>query len=162
MNRPTHSTRQQCTARSSKSHDGGKEEQRYSAAEKNKAKCTAAAATQTTARSDGVAAGSRSCRGERTPRSARSDGVSAGSGSCQGERPPDSARSEPRTSRSFTARSSEGSRGTPRETGRTTTSMTMSTARAEATLAVLEAERAQLERRLKKENHLRLQGTVES
>lgn len=37
-----------------------------------------------------------------------------------------------------------------RETSRTTTSMAMSTARAEATLAVLEAERAQLERRLKR------------
>lgn len=37
-----------------------------------------------------------------------------------------------------------------RETSRTTTTMAMSTARAEATLAVLEAERAQLEHRLKK------------
>ncbi|CAN0013814.1 unnamed protein product [Ectocarpus sp. 4 AP-2014] len=45
---------------------------------------------------------------------------------------------------------------TPRETVRTTTTMAMSTARAEATLAVLEAERAQLEHRLKKvEDELR-------
>ena len=46
-----------------------------------------------------------------------------------------------------------------RETGRTTTSMTMSTARAEATLAVLEAERAQLERRLKKVSRTRGDGS---
>ncbi|CAM9527452.1 unnamed protein product, partial [Hapterophycus canaliculatus] len=45
---------------------------------------------------------------------------------------------------------------TPRETGRTTTTMAMSTARAEATLSMLEAERAQLEHRLKKvEDELR-------
>lgn len=37
-----------------------------------------------------------------------------------------------------------------RETARTTSTMAMSTARAEATLVVLEAERAQLERRLEK------------
>ncbi|CAM9941775.1 unnamed protein product, partial [Ectocarpus fasciculatus] len=58
------------------------------------------------------------------------------------------------TSRSLTSSAAvsltDYSTDTPRETVRTTTTMAMSTARAEATLAVLEAERAQLEHRLKK------------
>ncbi|CAM9641527.1 unnamed protein product [Ectocarpus sp. 12 AP-2014] len=64
------------------------------------------------------------------------------------------------TSRSLTSSAAisltDYSTDTPRETVRTTTTMAMSTARAEATLAVLEAERAQLEHRLKKvEDELR-------
>ncbi|CAM9752364.1 unnamed protein product, partial [Pylaiella littoralis] len=70
--------------------------------------------------------------------------------------------SDGRTTRSLSGASSAASLTpcsstcTPRETSRTTTTMAMSTARAEATLAVLEAERAQLEHRLKKvEDELR-------
>ncbi|CAN0010572.1 unnamed protein product, partial [Scytosiphon promiscuus] len=104
------------------------------------------AGVQTSARSLGSLQSSSSSRREGGLLEQRSDSAKGGS----------SAR---RTSRSFGGdvdSLTDYSTDTPRDTARTTTTMAMSTARAEATLAMLEAERAQLEHRLKKvEDELR-------
>ncbi|CAM9917331.1 unnamed protein product [Ectocarpus sp. 6 AP-2014] len=108
----------------------------------------------------------RTARHEEPRASARSAGTAASFSSSKGGRGLPSSYcgsgvpSGRTTSRSLTSSAAisltDYSTDTPRETVRTTTTMAMSTARAEATLAVLEAERAQLEHRLKKvEDELR-------